>query len=93
MGNILQGDWGTMCIGGAGVVTFCTIVGNYILNVATDNDVCISMAATATGMIAWNATAGGAAAQGNIPGDCGCIENYYDTSTGDAHGVIDPAAG
>jgi len=91
-GNTLVGDWGTMAIGGAGVVTNCLITHNNIYNAATDADACISMAATATGMISWNATAAGHAAQGIIPGDCGCIENYYDTASGDASGILEPAA-
>jgi hypothetical protein len=89
--NILHGNWGTMCIGGAGIVTRCTILRNAIFNIATDADCCISMAATATGICAFNACTGGHASQGIIPGDLGAIENYYEQSTSDLSGVIEPA--
>lgn len=89
--NLLMGDWGTMCVGGAGVVTYCTIAHNLIFNAATDADVCISMAATATGICAYNACTGGHASQGIIPGDLGAIENYYEQHTSDLSGVIEPA--
>ena len=90
--NILHGDWGTMCIGGAGVVTHCSILNNYIYNEATDADVCISMAATATGICAGNMCTGGHASQGIIPGDLGSLENYYEQSTSDLSGVLEPAS-
>jgi len=89
--NILHGNWGTMCIGGAGLVTNCTILRNVIFNIATDADVCISMGATATGIAAFNACAGGHASQGVVPGDLGSIENYYEQSTSDLSGVLEPA--
>lgn len=90
-GNVLHGNWGTMCIGGAGVVTRCAILNNYIFNIATDADTCISMAATATGICANNRCTGGHASQGIIPGDLGSVENYYVQSTADLSGVIEPA--
>ena len=89
--NILMGDWGTMCIGGAGIVTNCAIIGNYIYNKATEADVCISMGATATGICAGNMCCGGHASQGIIPGDLGALENYYEQHTSDLSGVIEPA--
>lgn len=89
--NILHGNWGTMCIGGAGVVTRCTILRNVIFNIATDADACINMAATATGICAFNATAGGHATDGIVPGDLGSIENYYELSTSNLSGILEPA--
>lgn len=90
--NILHGNWGTMCIGGAGVVTRCSILRNMIFNIATDADVCISMAATATGICAKNMCAGGHASQGIIPGDLGPLDNHYVQSTTDLSGVLEPAS-
>lgn len=92
-GNTLIGDWGTMAIGGAGVITYCEISHNLIMNEASDNDSCINVAATATGIIAWNA-AGGAAAQANgiASGDCIAIENYYGVHTEDLSGILEPIA-
>lgn len=89
--NILHGNWGTMCIGGAGVVTNCSVLHNYIFNIAVDADTCISMAATATGICADNRCTGGHASQGIVPGDLGALENYYEQSTSDLSGVIEPA--
>lgn len=92
-GNTLIGDWGTMAIGGAGIVTYCEISHNQIMNEASDNDACINVAATATGIIAYNAC-GGAAAQANgiASGDCIAIENYYGVHTEDLSGILDPIA-
>jgi hypothetical protein len=89
--NILHGNWGTMCLGGAGVVTRCTILRNTIFNIATDADACINMAATATGICAFNACAAGHATQGVVPGDLGSIENSYELSTSDLSGILEPA--
>lgn len=90
-GNVLTGDWGTMAIGGAGIVTMCTIAHNLIHNSATDADACINMGATATGIVAYNACSGGHASQGIVPGDLGAIENYYELSTSDLSGILEPA--
>ena len=90
-GNLLHGNWGTAAIGGAGAVTRCTITDNRIFNIATDADSCINMAATATGIMSGNHSAGGHATAGHVPGDLGSIENYYVLSTSDLSGVLDPA--
>lgn len=89
--NVLYGAWTTMCIGGAGIVTRCSILRNCILNVAAGADLCISMAATATGICAYNACGGGHASQGIIPGDLVAIENYYEQYTSDLSGLLEPA--
>jgi hypothetical protein len=90
-GNVLMGDWGTMAIGGAGIVTMCTIAHNMIHNSATDADACINMGATATGILAYNVCSGGHATAGIVCGDLGALENYYELSTSDLSGVIEPA--
>jgi hypothetical protein len=89
--NLLTGDWGTMCIGGAGVVTFCSIYNNYVYNAATDADACISMAATATGICANNRCTGGHASQGITEGRLGALENYYVQHTLATSGILEPA--
>jgi hypothetical protein len=89
--NILHGNWGTMCIGGAGLVTRCSIVGNYIFNLAADADSCINVGATATGIMANNYCAGGHATDGIVCGDMGALNNYYVLSTADLTGVLEPA--
>ncbi len=89
--NFLTGDWGTMCVGGAGVITYCEITHNFIMNEASDNDSCINVAATATGVIAFNMCAGAAAqANGIASGDCTTAENYYGVHTEDLSAILDP---
>jgi len=90
-GNVCQGVFATMCIGGAGIVTKCTIAHNLIHNTSTTADTCINMGATATGIVAWNGASGGHATDGIVCGDLGSIENYYELSTSDLSGVLEPA--
>ena len=93
VGNVLHGDWGTMCIGGAGVITFCEIMGNSIGNLATTSDGCISLASTATGVVTHNNAAGGAAqANGVTATACVVAENYYGVLAEDLSGILDPIA-
>lgn len=91
--NIIIGDFGTMAIGGAGVCTFCTVMGNVIYNAATTVDGCINFAATATGICMDN-KCGGAAAQANgITATAFAIaENYYGVLSEDLSGILDPIA-
>lgn len=91
--NILIGDWGTMCIGGAGVVTRATIIGNMISNAATDNDSCINFAATATGICMKNLACGGAAQANGITATAMALaENYYGVVTEDLSAILEPIA-
>lgn len=90
--NILMGDWDTMCIGGAGVVTDCSVIGNFILNVVDTADTCINMAATATGICADNRCGGGHTSDGIVCGDLVSAENYYEDHETDTSGVLEPAA-
>jgi hypothetical protein len=92
MDNILHGDWGTMCIGGAGVVTRVTILRNLINNVASDNDACINLAATATGIIAHNMVGSASAADKITAADCCAFENYGAIIDEDLSGVLQPIA-
>lgn len=91
--NRLMGDWGTMAVGGAGVITYCIIEGNLIYNAASTNDSCINLAATATGMV-YNNHCGGAAAQANGVTATACMisQNYYGVLAEDLSGILDPIA-
>ncbi len=91
--NTLIGDWGTMTIGGAGVVTFCTIVDNVIYNAASTSDACINLAATATGIVMRN-LCGGAAVQANgvTATACAIAQNYYGVLSEDLSAILDPIA-
>jgi hypothetical protein len=91
--NILIGDWGTMCIGGAGVVTRATIIDNVISNAANDNDSCINFAAGATGICMRNLAAGGAAqANGITATGMALAQNYYGVVTEDLSAILEPIA-
>jgi hypothetical protein len=91
--NVLMGDWGTMCIGGAGVVTNAVVVENYIQNAATDNDSCINFAATATGICSRNIAFGGAVqANGFTAQGMAKAENYYGVNAEDLSGILEPIA-
>ena len=90
--NSLIGDWGTMALGGAGIVTNVRIVDNEIVNIATTTDGCINLAATTKGIVARNLLAGGAAVANGISADaCLLAENYYQLVTADLSGLLDPA--
>jgi hypothetical protein len=92
-GNTLIGDWGTMAIGGAGVVTYATIVGNAISNAASTVDGCINFAATATGICMHNYCAGAAAQANGVTATAMAIaENYYGVVTEDLSAILDPIA-
>ena len=91
--NTLIGNWGTMAVGGAGVITFCLIQNNTIYNAASDVDSCINLAATATGIVVHNLCAGAAAqANGVTATACVIAENYYGVLSGDLSGILDPIA-
>lgn len=91
IGNELIGDWGTMAVGGAGIVTFITILDNVIYNAASDNDSCINLPATTTGIVMRNMT-GGAAAQANgiTATACAIAENYYGVISEDLSALLEP---
>lgn len=91
--NTLIGDWGTMAVGGAGVVTYATIIRNVIYNAATDNDSCINFAATATGICMKNLCGGGAAQANGVTATAMAVaENYYGVISEDLSAILDPIA-
>lgn len=91
-GNTLMGDWGTMAIGGAGIVTNIVIVDNIISNAASDNDSCINLAATTTGIVMRNLACGATAqANGITATACAIAENYYGVVSEDLSAIIEPA--
>jgi hypothetical protein len=91
--NVLHGDWGTMAIGGAGVITFCEIVNNIVGNIASTTDAFISLASSATGAVVGNHGAG-AAAQANGVTATACVvsQNYYGVISEDLSAILDPIA-
>ncbi|MCK4817750.1 hypothetical protein KA005_18415, partial [bacterium] len=91
--NTLIGDWGTMAIGGAGIVTNITVLDNMISNAATDADACINLPATSTGIVMRNLCCGGAAdANGITATACALAENYYSIVGEDKNAILDPIA-
>jgi len=93
IGNELIGDWGTMAIGGAGVVTNAVIRDNVISNAASDSDACINFAATATGICMRNLCAGAAVQANGVTATAMAIaENYYGVVSEDLSAILDPIA-
>ncbi len=89
--NVLLGDWTTMCIGGAGVVTLATVQDNYTYSAGNDADSAINFADTATGIIANNRTGTLGSAAGVNCIIMSQLENYH-VNVADASGILDPAA-
>ena len=91
--NVLHGDFGTMAIGGAGVITFCEIARNVVGNIANTSDGCINLASGATGVVVNNLCAGAAAqANGVTATACVVAENYYGVISEDLSAILDPIA-
>ena len=91
--NILIGDWGTMAVGGAGIVTYITIIDNVISNQANTNDGCINLDTGSTGIVMRNLCAGAAAqANGITATACAVAENYYGVVSEDLSAILDPIA-
>jgi hypothetical protein len=91
--NVLIGDWGTMAIGGAGVVTFATITDNVIYNAASDNDSCINFAATASGICMRNLACSAAAQANQITAAAMAkAENYGGNIAEDLNAILEPIA-
>jgi len=93
--NFIVGFFETAAIGAAGAVELIQVLRNFIQNTDTDADACISLAASSTGLVAYNSV--GAALAGDATTNINCstgvvmIENYS-VDTGDRQGVLDPAA-
>lgn len=91
--NLLQGDWGTMAVGGAGVVTNCKVLENIIANASSTSDACINFAATATGMVYGNHCAGAAVQANGVTATAMLIsQNYYGVISEDLSAILDPIA-
>lgn len=93
--NVMHGFYETAAIGAAGAVTNILVANNLIQNTDTDADACILLAASSTGIVAYNGVGAalGADATTNISCSTGCvlIQNYS-VDTGDRQGILDPAA-
>lgn len=91
--NELLVDAGTFAVGGAGIITNCSIRNNIINNASTTVDGCINLAATATGNVVGNFVAN-AAAQANQITATACLiaENYAGVLAEDLSGILDPIA-
>lgn len=93
--NFIQGFYETSAILAAGAVTRIEVTGNLIQNTDTDADACINLAASSTGIVAYNGVGAALAADAttNILCNSGVvlIQNFS-VDTGDRQGVLDPAA-
>jgi hypothetical protein len=91
IGNELIGDWGTIAVGGAGVILNAVIRDNVIYNLANTNDSCLNFANTATGLLMRNLAAGTpAAANGITAAAMGKAENYYVDLGTDVQAILEP---
>jgi len=90
--NTLIGDWGTMAIGGAGVVTRATVCDNYVYNIATDADCGINFAATATGVMFRNLVCTGHASASSITAQGFAKCQNYGGIIADSNGLLEPIA-
>ena len=89
--NVLLGDWATMAIGGAGVVTLASVQDNYIYSAGNDADSAINFSDTTTGIVANNRSGTLGSAAGNNCIIMSLLENYH-VDVSDASGVLDPVA-
>jgi hypothetical protein len=92
--NVLIGDWGTITIGGAGVVTYASVYNNYISNQAATDAAGVNLSDTSPGLVFQNRY--GYADAGNQTDGinaivAACAENYV-VDIGDRTGLLDPAA-
>ena len=91
--NVLMGDWGTMAIGGAGIITNANVSDNYIYNLANTANGCLLFADTATGVMNNNMVGNSAAASSQITAT-GMAKNHnfgVDIGGGDVQAIAEPA--
>ena len=89
--NRILGDFDTICIGGAGVVTMTQVNDNYVYHSGNDADAIINFADTATGIVCNNRSGTLGSAAGNSCLDMSLLENYH-VNISDANGILDPIA-
>ena len=89
--NVLLGDWSTMAIGGAGVVTLAAVQENYIYSAGADADSAINFSDTTTGIVADNRSGILGNAAGNNCIIMSLLENYH-VNVADLTGILDPVA-
>lgn len=90
LNNVLIGDWGTMAVGGAGVVTDTVIAGNYIWNVAAVNDTCIGTAQNTSFICDNYVVSPQAQANAITAANAGKFNNYQAVDTEDLSGALEP---
>ena len=89
-GNRLYGDWGTMAIGGAGVVLWPTIENNYIWNIAAVNDTCINTAADGGWIVGNMVSSPQAQTNAITAANIAKFNNYQAVDTEDLSGLLEP---
>jgi len=93
--NIFVGDWGTAAILAAGICTNLSVLRNLVSNLDAGNDVCINIADTSTGIVAYNGV-GGRETDNTTDqitgGSTMVLVQNYAVDEGDRSGVLDPAA-
>jgi hypothetical protein len=90
--NVLLGSWGTIAIGGAGVITYASIHDNYISNADAQDDAGINISDTSPAIVANNRLGYGDAGDATETVDAivaSCLQNFS-VDIGDRSGVLDP---
>ena len=90
--NHLVGDWGTMAIGGAGVIIHPIITDNYVYNLAADADAGINIESTVTGLCVNNRVSTGHASASSVTGAALVLCENYGGLSSDANGILEPIA-
>mgnify|MGYP001607002146 FL=1 len=93
--NLFLGVFETAAIGAATAAVQIAILRNLINNTSGDADECINLAASSTGVIAYNGVGnslGGGATTNITGGTTMTIIENYSTDKGDVQGVLDPVA-
>lgn len=93
--NVMIGDWGTAAILAAGVCTKLRITSNLVSNLDAGNDVCINIADTSTGIIAYNGVGGRETDNSTdqiTGGTTMTLIQNFSVDEGDRQGVLDPIA-
>jgi len=93
--NIMIGDWGTAAILAAGAITKAVVSGNLVSNLDAGDDVCINIASSSTGIVAYNAVGAretDASTDQITAGSTMTLIQNFAVDEGDRSGVLDPAA-
>jgi uncharacterized protein YwlG (UPF0340 family) len=88
--NTFVGDWGTVAVGGAGVITAAVCADNYVYNIAAVAEAGIHFADTATGLMIKNLCSTGNASATQMGATAMVKCQNYGGLIGDNNGPLEP---